>query len=132
MGQPQIKSGIVDKDDGIWFQSPDIPVHLVKFLSKIRVFHDHVPEAYDSFLRPIHKLPPGDLLHLRAAGPQKLRIWNQRGDLTHQNRTMSISAGFASNEVDAGSVHGLVFPAGANGDPGKASRFADFSERGAK
>src|SRR6476660_1495405 len=82
-------------------------IHLVEFSPKIVVLDYHVPEPDDCFLRPVQEAFPRDLLHLRTAGPEKLDIGDQFDDLTHQDCSMGVPAGFAGDDVNTGGLHVL-------------------------
>src|SRR5262245_50371169 len=54
-GQAQIEPRIVNKNDCIRFDPPYLVIHLTKFLAKIGIFDEHVPETHDRLVRPIQK-----------------------------------------------------------------------------
>ena len=108
-GKAHIETGIVNKNDCSRIDAPYLAKHFMKSLAKISIFDEHIPETHYRLMRPIQKGVGSHFLHLRAPRAEKLHIWNQCSDFSHQSRAVRIAARFTSDDIDTVRIHsGIV------------------------
>src|SRR5689334_13206588 len=106
-GQAQIKTGIIDEQDGGWINVIDLVQRLAKFPAEIAILFQDFPQSKNAGIRdPIIERFVCQCLHLRAAPADELEIRFKGPQGVHDGGAVIISARLTGDEVNGLRHHG--------------------------
>src|SRR5919201_3644763 len=98
--ETQVKSGIIDQNDGVGSALFDALKSVVKFSSEVSILLQHFPQAeHAGTADPILHSVAGDSSHFRSAAPNKPDIGIPRAQRLHYGRAVVVRARLACDEV---------------------------------